>query len=97
MPRPGTPAELVGKMIAVKKIEKRAIRSLNVEALFKKEVSIHSRIRHENVVRLYTAFESEVDAKHLYLFLEYAEQGNLFYIIRQKRQMTEDEAFFYFI
>ena len=57
MPRPGTPAELVGKMIAVKKIDRRAIRSKQVEEIFKKEVSIHSRIRHENVVRLYTAFE----------------------------------------
>ena len=68
-----------------------------MEEVFKREVSIHSRIRHENVVRLYTAFESEGDAKYLYLFLEYAEKGNLFFIIRHKRQMTEDEAFFYFI
>jgi polo-like kinase 4 len=84
-------------MIAVKKIDKRRIRSEKVQQVFKREVSIHSRLRHENIVRLYTAYESPGDAKYLYLFLEYAEKGNLFFLIRNKRGMTEAEAFFYFI
>jgi serine/threonine protein kinase len=59
-----------------------------------REVDIHKRIIHENIVRLYTYFERD---NTVYLLLEYAEKGNLFYIIRNKKQMSEAEAFYYFI
>ncbi len=59
-----------------------------------RECEIHKRIIHENIVRLYTYFERD---NIVYLLLEYAEKGNLFYIIRNKKQMTEAEAFYYFI
>jgi serine/threonine protein kinase len=47
-----------------------------------RECDIHKRINHENIVRLYTYFERE---NTVYLLLEYAEKGNLFYIIRNKK------------
>jgi serine/threonine protein kinase len=45
-------------------------------------------------VRLYTSIE---DDKYIYLILEYASKGNLFYLIRNKKTLTEDEAFYFFI
>ena len=59
-----------------------------------REVEIHKRIIHENIVRLYNHFEDE---KNLYLILEYASKGTLFHLIRSKKQLTEDEAFYFFI
>lgn len=60
-----------------------------------REVDIHKRIKHENIVRLHAAIE---DTQNLYLVLEYAAKGNLFYLIRNKRNgLTEDEAFYFFI
>lgn len=77
-------------MIAVKKIDKKSLRNQKIQETLIREVKIHSRIVHQNIVRLYTAFEvQKKDSQHLYLFLEYAEKGNLFNIIRQMRQMTE--------
>lgn len=60
-----------------------------------REVDIHKRIKHENIVRLYAAIE---DASFLYLVLEICAKGNLFYLIRNKKNgLTEDEAFYFFI
>jgi serine/threonine protein kinase len=86
-------------MIAVKKIDKNSIRNQKIHSTLMREVDIHSRIIHENIVRLYQAIEVRNQmSNHLYLFLEYAEKGNLFYIIRNGQgQMCEAEAFFYFI
>jgi len=47
-----------------------------------------------NIVRLYTSLE---DTKFIYLILEYVKLGNLFFIIRNKGTLTEDEAFYFFI
>lgn len=59
-----------------------------------REVEIHKRLKHENIIRLYTAVE---DNNYIYLVLEYAAKGNLFYSIRNKKSFTEDEAFYFFI
>lgn len=60
-------------------------------------MDLHRKLFHENIVKLYTACE---DSESVYLFLEYAERGNLFFIIRSRQagqEMSEAEAFFYFI
>ena len=44
-------------------------------------------MNHEYICRLYTSFE---DKETIYLALEYASKGNLFYLI-------EDTAFYFFI
>lgn len=91
-------SEVVGKLVAVKRIDKLSMRNQKIRATLMREVDIHSRVIHENIVRLYTSIEVE-DKKNslIYLLLEYAEKGNLFFIIRHKKQMSEAEAFFYFI
>jgi serine/threonine protein kinase len=47
-----------------------------------REVDIHKKLKHENIIRLYTSFE---DSHFIYLVLEYAAKGNLFFIIRNKK------------
>ena len=59
-----------------------------------REVEIHKRLDHENIIRLYTALEDE---HCIYLVLEYAQKGNLFFLIRNKKSLSEDEAFYFFI
>ena len=59
-----------------------------------REVEIHKKLKHDNIIRLYTSLEDE---KFIYLVLEYAAKGNLFYLIRKKKTLTEDEAFYFFI
>lgn len=59
-----------------------------------REVDIHRRLKHENIIRLYNSLE---DNNYIYLVLEYASKGNLFYLIRNKKVLTENETFYFFI
>jgi serine/threonine protein kinase len=83
-----------GKRLAVKKIDKSSLANKKIKATLMREVEIHLRLKHENIVRLFTSLE---DDKYIYLVLEYATKGNLFYLIRNKKTLTEDEAFYFFI
>lgn len=51
-------------------------------------------MNHEYICRLYTSFE---DKTTIYLALEYASKGNLFYLIRKEKYLSEDTAFYFFI
>lgn len=69
----------------MKKIDKNSLRNQKINATLMREVDIHSRIVHENIVRLYQAIEVKNNvSSYLYLLMEYAERGNLFYIIRNR-------------
>ena len=85
----------LGIKLAIKKIDKRSLANKKIKATLMREVEIHKKLKHENIIRLYTSCE---DAEYIYLVLEYAEKGNLFYFIRNsKKRLTEEEAFHYFI
>jgi serine/threonine protein kinase len=84
--RPQLPRELIGKFIAVKKIDRNSLRNKKIAATLLREVDIHRRIKHENIVRLYQAIDVKSNSRYLYLFLEYAEKGSLFHIIRNRLQ-----------
>ena len=84
-----------GTKLAIKKIDKRSLANKKIKQTLMREVDIHKRLKHENIIRLYTSCE---DSDFIYLVLEYAEKGNLFYFIRNsKRRLSEEEAFHYFI
>jgi len=51
-------------------------------------------MNHEYICRLYTSFE---DRDTIMLALEYASKGNLFYLIRKEKFLSEDTAFYFFI
>ena len=76
------------------KIIDKSVNNKNKNIDLMREVEIHSRLKHENIIRLLHHFE---DKKRLYLILEYAEKGSLFHLIRKKKYLKEAEAFYYFI
>jgi serine/threonine protein kinase len=86
--------------VCFKIIDKKSLFSESEEfrqALLR-EIRLHSFLKHDNVIRLYTSFE---DNSKIYLLQEYAIHDNLFYYIgklkRKDNALTEDEAFYYFI
>lgn len=81
-----------GEKYALKIISKASFQSKNIDLM--REVEIHKRLKHDNIVRLVNYFE---DKHSLYLILEYASKGSLFHLIKKKKFLTEDEAFFFFI
>ena len=83
-----------GQKLAVKKIDKQSLSNKKIKATLMREVDIHRKLYHENIIRLYCSLEDEA---YIYLVLELAQKGNLFYLIRQKKALSEDEAFYFFI
>jgi serine/threonine protein kinase len=59
----------------------------------KKEIKIHQSLRHPNIIR----FEGAAQAEHMvYILLEYADNGALFFFINPRTGMPEKFAFKFF-
>ena len=59
----------------------------------KREIKIHQSLRHPNIIR----FEGAVQDNHMvYLLLEYADNGALFFFINPRTGMPEKFAFKFF-
>ena len=83
------------KEYAIKYVSKKKMKSLGVEpSIIKREIDIHIRITHPRIIKLYSYLE---DRHNFYLAMEYAPKGNLYQLIQQKKGMSENEAFYYFI
>ena len=80
--------------IEIKKIEKSSLSSSKIKETLIREIRIQKQLNHEYICRLYTSFE---DKTTIYLALEYASKGNLFYLIRKEKYLSEDTAFYFFI
>ena len=88
--------KLNNEICAIKIINKKEILELygNYDILYN-EISIHSRLIHKNIIRLYNVYE---DKNHIKMIMEYALNGNLFNKIRQSKiGFSEKKAFKYFI
>jgi len=83
-----------GLKIAVKKIEKKSLTTNKIKETLIREIRIQKQMNHEYICRLYTSFE---DRDTIMLALEYASKGNLFYLIRKEKFLSEDTAFYFFI
>ena len=59
----------------------------------KREVKIQKKLDHPHVIKLHHYFE---DKESVYLILEYAVNGSLFFYLRKKKKLAEEEAFIYF-
>ncbi|KAM8961047.1 inactive serine/threonine-protein kinase PLK5 [Pelodytes ibericus] len=57
-----------------------------------KEVELHGRLRHKNIVRFYHHFQ---DQKYMYMILEYCKHKSLAHILRIRKLMTEPEVRYY--
>ena len=86
--------KITQKLFAVKHIYKNkileTIKSLNNF----KEIEIHKKLIHDNIIRLYSSRETK---DYYDLLLEYAPKGNIFQLILQKQNFSEIECFSYFI
>ena len=84
-----------GKEYAIKNVSKDKMKSVGIDiSIIKREIDIHIRITHPHIIKLFSFSE---DRHNYYLAMEYAQKGTLYKLIRQKRGMSENEAFHYFI
>mmetsp|Transcript_20289 Transcript_20289/g.17518 ORF Transcript_20289/g.17518 Transcript_20289/m.17518 type:complete len:145 (+) Transcript_20289:71-505(+) len=81
------------KLYAMKIINKKDVFEHSSPEYLKREIKVHKKLDHPHIVKLKHYFE---DKENVYLVMEYAEHGNLFYYIRRKKRLLEKEAFIYF-
>ena len=83
---------------ALKVIDKKKLMQMYGRIdIIKNEINIHSKLSHENIIRLYNVYEDE---NSINLILEYAKNGNLYELLSQpenKKGLDEQRAFDYFI
>ena len=83
------------KNYAIKHMDKKNIYSLlHSLTVVQKEIEIHSKINHPNIVKLLYVKETE---KSYDLIMEYAPGGNLFQFIRRNKGLNEKKSFNLFI
>ncbi|XP_044130009.1 serine/threonine-protein kinase PLK2-like [Bufo gargarizans] len=58
----------------------------------KKEIELHSQLKHRNIVRFYHHFQ---DQKYMYLVMEYCRHKSLAHILRVRKLLTEPEVRYY--
>ncbi|CAD8045783.1 unnamed protein product [Paramecium primaurelia] len=81
--------QVIGHETAVKVLEKKQINQEGDIERVKREIQILKLLHHPQIVKLYEVIETE---NHIYLFMEYANGGELFDYIDRVKQVTEYEA-----
>jgi len=76
-----------GTTYAIKAIDKKNKTNQEGRSYFKREIEIMYKIRHPNIVRLYTHFE---DDNYCYFVMEYVNKGNLFDNVDKQRKKCFD-------
>lgn len=74
-----------GTIYALKKIFKSTLKEYKMIDQFIKELKIHYKLNHPNIVKLYTHFQ---DDYHLFLLMEYAEGGQLMNHLKRDEQFV---------
>lgn len=77
-------------ILVMKKIDKSFFNKRKVLNSFEKEIEVHLGINHPNIIRLFHKLE---DAESFYIICEYASKGNFFNYMKEKKKLTEEEAF----
>ena len=83
-----------GIKVAVKKLDKRMIKTPKMKEALKSEIDIHKKLKHVNIVRMYADLEDE---SYIYLVMEYVAKSNLFTLVKKQGHFNEDTAFYFFI
>jgi len=68
-------------LYALKKVPKAMIKTHMMVDQFLLEVKIQSFLNHQNILYMHTCFE---DREHVYIVLEYMEEGTLFLHLKKK-------------
>ena len=82
-----------GQLYAMKIMNKKFLRQYSSTQNLMREIKIQKKLYYAHIIKLYHYFE---DNDNVYLILEYASQGSLFYLLREKRKFSESDAFIYF-
>lgn len=77
------------RFYAMKVVRKALVNDVIPLKVLFREIMIHKKLVHPNVVRLIDHFE---DTTRIYIVLELVEKGSLFDLIRKKIKLTEKEA-----
>ncbi|KAI3860472.1 hypothetical protein MKX03_013475 [Papaver bracteatum] len=80
---------LTGHKVAIKILNRRKIRSLEMEEKVRREIKILRLFMHPHIIRLYEVIETPSD---IYVVMEYVKSGELFDYIVEKGRLQEDEA-----
>lgn len=80
---------ITGQEVAIKMIDKKGMIQHGLANRVRREVEIHSRLKHPSILELYTCFE---DANYVYLVLEICHNGELQTYIRQNGPVSENVA-----
>ena len=83
------------KYYAIKQVKKQSILNSGASLdIMYREIKIHLTLVHPNIVRLFSYHE---DKDNFSLIMEYLNKGTLFTYIRQKKKLSENESFDFFI
>ncbi|MCL7024739.1 hypothetical protein MKW94_003505 [Papaver nudicaule] len=80
---------LTGHKVAIKILNRRKIRNLEMEEKVRREIKILRLFMHPHIIRLYEVIETPSD---IYVVMEYVKSGELFDYIVEKGRLQEDEA-----
>ncbi|KAK6796889.1 hypothetical protein RDI58_004590 [Solanum bulbocastanum] len=80
---------LTGHKVAVKILNRRKIRNMDMEEKVRREIKILRLFMHPHIIRLYEVIETPSD---IYVVMEYVKSGELFDYIVEKGRLQEDEA-----
>ena len=78
-----------GFVCALKVLHKSELQQGKVEKQVRREIEIHSNLRHPNILRFYGHFH---DSKRVFLILEYAAKGELYKHLRRENRFQEWKA-----
>ncbi|XP_048433926.1 SNF1-related protein kinase catalytic subunit alpha KIN10-like isoform X2 [Pyrus x bretschneideri] len=80
---------LTGHKVAIKILNRRKIKNLDMEEKVRREIKILRLFMHPHIIRLYEVIETPSD---IYVVMEYVKSGELFDYIVEKGRLQEDEA-----
>ncbi|KHM98821.1 SNF1-related protein kinase catalytic subunit alpha KIN10-like [Glycine soja] len=80
---------LTGQKVAIKILNRRKIKNMEMEEKVKREIKILRLLVHPHIIQLYEIIETPID---IYIVMEYAKSGELFDYIVEKGRLQEDEA-----
>jgi 5'-AMP-activated protein kinase catalytic alpha subunit len=80
---------LTGHKVAIKVLNRKKVRSMEMEEKVRREIKILRLFRHPHIIKLYEVVETTDD---IYLVMEYVKSGELFDYIVEKGRLIEDEA-----
>lgn len=80
---------LTGHKVAIKILNRKKIKSMDMEEKVRREIKILRLFMHPHIIRLYEVIETPAD---IFVVMEYVKAGELFDYIVEKGRLLEDEA-----